>query len=294
MFSQYSLFADEPITVPGYDNWLLVDGNNLMNRCYYATNASLSEDVVRPTNACSGFIKACLNYQEKYQANIVVFFDEGKGFRKRIYPAYKEGRNETPKHLKSQFPIIKELLDHASIPYFWSTQVEADDLISSACNSLGGHKYIVSNDKDLLQVLRDDVSIIVRRGKNDVVMTPELFREEWDGLEPSQIVDFKAIAGDSSDNLTGVAGIGEKGALKLVQHFKTIEQISLPFPSSLKRYEKYFDGEGMNVAAFFKKITTLISSSPITLSKYDVNIERLTSRCEYYEMKSLVSQLMKK
>jgi len=125
-------------------------------------------------------------------------------------------------------------------------------------------------------------------------MTPELFREEWEGLEPQQIVDFKALAGDSSDNLTGVAGIGDKGALKIVQHFKTIEKIALPFPSNLKRYEKYFQGDGINVAGFFKKITTLISSTPITLSKYDVNIERLIARCEHYGMKSVVSTLMKK
>ncbi|MBQ0137957.1 MAG: 5'-3' exonuclease [Kurthia sp.] len=294
MKDQFTLFAEEKISVPGYENWLLVDGNNLMNRCYYATSASLSDDVVQPTNACSGFVKACLAYKDKFQANIVVFFDEGKGFRKRLYPPYKEGRSETPKHLKTQFPIIKDLLDWANIPYFWSEQVEADDLISSACNSLGGHKYVVSNDKDLLQVLSEDVSIIVRRGKNDVIMTPELFREEWEGLEPRQIVDFKALAGDSSDNLTGVAGIGDKGALKLIKHFQYIEQITVPFPSELKRYEKYFNGEGVKVAAFFKKLTTLVSSTPITLNKYDVNIERLINRCQYYDIKSLVTQLMKR
>lgn len=294
MNSQFTLFEEEKISVPGYDNWLLVDGNNLMNRCYYATSASLSDDVVQPTNACNGFVKACLAYKEKFQANIVVFFDEGKGFRKRLYPAYKEGRPETPVHLKSQFPIIKDLLDWANIPYFWSEQVEADDLISSACNSLDGHKYVVSNDKDLLQVLRDDVSIIVRRGKNDVIMTPELFREEWEGLEPRQIIDFKALAGDDSDNLTGVVGIGNKGALNLIKQFQTIEQINVPFPDKLKRYEKYFNGDGEKVAAFFKKLTTLISTTPISLIKYDVNIERLITRCQYYEMKSLVTQLMKK
>lgn len=294
MNSQFSLFEKEVFTVPGYDNWLLVDGNNLMNRCYYATSASLKEDEVQPTNACSGFIKACFAYQEKYQANIVVFFDEGKGFRKRIYPAYKEGRGETPVHLESQFPIIKELLDWANIPYFWSEQVEADDLISSACNSLDGHKYVVSNDKDLLQVLRDDVSVIVRRGKHDVIMSPELFREEWEGLEPCQIIDFKALAGDSSDNLTGIAGIGDKGAMKLIKQFQTIEQIQVPFPDNLKRYEKYFTDEGMKVAAFFKKITTLVSSISIKLNKYDVNIERLITRCQHYDMKSVVSLLLKK
>lgn len=296
MNSQVSLFEEisDKKEKPEYLNWLLVDGNNLMNRCYYATSASLPEDIVRPTNAVSGFIKSILAYQERYAANIVVLFDEGKGFRKRLFPEYKEGRSEKPEHLKSQFPIMKDLLDWANIPYFWSEQVEADDLISSAVNGLEGHKYVVSNDKDLLQILRDDVSIIVRRGKEDVIMTPQLFTEEWGGLMPMQIVDIKALAGDDSDNIPGVQGVGDKGALNLIQHFQSVEKICLPFPANLKRYEKKFDESGMKTAEFFKKLTTLVSNTPIPLNKYDVNIARLITRCQAYEMKSVVTLLLKK
>lgn len=288
---QSSLFITEKRE---YENWLLVDGNNLMNRCYYATANSLSKDDKNPLNAVSGFLKSCFSYQKKYNANIIVFFDKGKGFRKRAFPQYKEGRNETPAQLEVQFPLIRELLNSANIPYYWSEQLEADDLICSACNCLNGHKYILSNDKDLIQVVREDVSVIVRKGKNDVLMTPELFISEWEGLSPIQITDIKALAGDSSDNIPGVAGIGDKGALGIVKHFKSIENIQLPFPSNLKRYEKKFSEQGaFEDALFYKKLTTLVSHTKLEIKKYKVNTNRLLAHCQSLNLHSVVKLLHK-
>lgn len=273
-----------------YFNWVLIDGNNLMNRCYHATaNQNMTAPDGRPTNAVQLFVKMMLNYQKQYQANLAVFFDKGKGFRKKLYPEYKDGRKPKDDRLKLQFPLIREILTAAAIPYFWNDELEADDIISSACNSLPGHKYVISNDADLLQVIRDDVSVIVRKKKDDVIMTPEVFRTEWDGLEPKQVVDIKALAGDSSDNIPGVVGIGDVGAFKLIKHFGKVENISLPFPKELKSNEKKF-GEGvLEKAIFWKKLTTLVSNTPLQIKEYEINKKGLIAICEQLAMKSVIN-----
>lgn len=291
---QISLFEEYLVDEkPSYKNWLLIDGNNLLNRTYFATMSGkkLSAPDGRPTTAAVSFLRMMLNYQMQYKANIAVFFDKGKGFRKQLYPAYKEGRNETPELLVQQFPLMREILTAAEIPYFWNDELEADDLIGAACQSLTGHKYILSNDKDLLQLLKDDVSVIARKGSDDVVMTPALFIQDWEGLSAAQIVDIKALAGDSSDNIPGVQGIGDTGAIKIVKHFGTIENITFPFPSDLKRYEKKFEDGGMKNALFFKELTTLKVSAPLQLNIYNVNDKGLKAMCKTLAMKSIVDML---
>lgn len=274
-------------------NWLLIDGNNLLNRAYYATanNIKLSPDGT-PTNGVTQFLRMSLNYQKQFNANIVVFFDKGKGFRKKLYPAYKEGRNETPELLERQFPVIREVLTAAGIPYFWSDDLEADDLIGAACQSLIGHKYILSNDKDLLQLIREDVTVVVRRKSDDVFITPQQFSLEWAALTPQQIVDIKALAGDTSDNIKGVPGIGDVGALKIIKHFGSVEKIKVPFPSEIKRYEKKFDDNGMNEALFAKKLTTLKVDTPLQIKEYEINETGLIKICERFAMKPIIDLIM--
>lgn len=291
IFDDY--FAEEKISTPSRTNWLLIDGNNLMNRAYFATaNNTMSAPDGTPTNGVTQFLKMSLNYQKQINANIVVFFDKGKGFRKKLYPPYKEGRNETPELLTQQFPVIREVLTAAGIPYFWSEDLEADDLIGAACNSLSGHKYILSNDKDLLQLVREDVTVVVRKNKVDVMVTPHQFSLDWEGLNPPQIVDIKALAGDGSDNIIGVAGIGDKGALKIIKHFGCVEKIVMPFPKEIKRYEKKFEGSGMSDALFAKKLTTLKVDTPLQIKEYEINESGLINICEKYAMKSIINLIM--
>lgn len=294
---QISLFDDVCTEgnsqLKGKNNWLLIDGNNLLNRAYYAT-----EKKMKPapdgtfTNGVTMFLKMALNYQNQFNANIVVFFDKGKGFRKKLYPEYKEGRSETPIELVQQFPVIRDVLSAADIPYFWSDDLEADDLIGAACNSLIGHKYVLSNDKDLLQLISEDVTVVVRRKSDDILMTPHQFALEWENLLPQQIVDIKALAGDTSDNIKGVSGVGDKGALGIVKHFGSVERIEKPFPKELKRYEKKFDGEGMNDAIFAKQLTTLKVDTPLQIKEYEINASGLIRICEKLEMKSVINLIM--
>ncbi|MFY0520589.1 5'-3' exonuclease [Lysinibacillus sp. UGB7] len=275
-------------------DWLLIDGNNLLNRAFYATaNNKFTAPDGTPTNAVSLFLRMALNYQKQFNTNIVVFFDKGKGFRKKLYPEYKEGRNETPELLERQFPVIREVLTSAGIPYFWNDDLEADDLIGAACNSLSGHKYILSNDKDLLQLIRNDVTVVVRRKNNeDILMTPHQFSLEWDELIPQQIVDIKSLAGDTSDNIKGVPGVGNKGALKIIKHFGCVEKIEMPFPKEIKRYEKKFDDNGMKEALFAKQLTTLKVDTPLQIKEYEINESGLIKICEKLAMKSIIDLIM--
>lgn len=164
--------------------------------------------------------------------------------------------------------------------------------IGAACNSLSGHKYILSNDKDLLQLVREDVTVVVRKNKVDVMVTPHQFSLDWEGLNPPQIVDIKALAGDVSDNIIGVTGIGDKGALKIIKHFGCVEKIVMPFPKEIKRYEKKFEGSGMSDAFFAKKLTTLKVDTPLQIKEYEINESGLINICEKYAMKSIINLIM--
>lgn len=271
------------------ENWLLIDGDNLLNRAFHATshNIRLSPDG-RPFNGVSHFLTMLLNFKSKYNATPFVFFDKGKGFRKDLYPEYKEGRSEKPEMLIPQFPLIREVLTAGGIPYFWDDKLEADDLIASACRTLSGHKYIISNDKDLLQLLREDVTVVARKTKDDVEITPSKFQEMYEGLMPVQITDLKAIAGDSSDNIKGVKGIGDAGAMKFVKHYGNVEEIAkaTEFPSEFSRYAKKM-AVGIEDMLFAKKLTTLVDSKQIQLNNYEVNKDGLSAICDKLTMKPI-------
>jgi len=124
------------------------------------------------------------------------------------------------------------------------------------------------------------------------MMTPQQFSLEWDGLNPQQIVDIKALAGDDSDNIKGVNGIGDKGALGIIKHFGYIEQIVMPFPKEIKRYEKKFEGTGMSDALFAKELTTLKVDTPLQIKEYEINESGLIKICEKFAMKSIINLIM--
>ncbi|UXJ71423.1 5'-3' exonuclease [Lysinibacillus fusiformis] len=266
-----------------FENWLLVDGDNILNRTFHATKYEYkTAPDGRHTNGVSAFLKMVFGYQRKFSANIVVFFDQGKGFRKELYPEYKDGRKEKPEELIQQFPTLKEVLLAADIPSFESDYFEADDLIASSISKLQGHKYILSNDKDLLQLVSDDVTVIRKGNKNvDALITPETFTNEYPGMTPLQIVDIKALAGDTSDNIKGVPGIGEKGAFNLVQFYGTVENmlVSTECPKELKRYFTKLMAAKED-AIFSKMLTTLRKDASITIQARPLNENGLREQCD--------------
>lgn len=211
---------------------VLVDGNNLLFRSYYATayNGNFMKNSKNfPTNALFGFTnmmnKIILEEKPNY---IIVAFDKGKTFRHDKYEDYKGGRIETPDELKVQFPIAKELLTYMGIKYYEIDNYEADDIIGTFAQYCDDEPdfigTIISSDKDLLQLISSDVDIKLLKQKDYIRYNVESFKENY-GIEPINIIDLKALMGDASDNIPGVKGIGEKTALKLLQEYKTLDNI---------------------------------------------------------------------
>ena len=211
---------------------ILVDGNNLLFRSYYAT--AYTGNIMKnkegfPTNALYGFvnmINKIINEEEpKY---MMVAFDIGKTFRHESYEDYKGGREATPDDLKKQFPVAKKILTAMGIKYFELEGYEADDIIGTFAKEVDVNDdfiaTIVSSDKDLLQLISDDVEVKLLKSKDYIRMDKVTFKETY-GLDPIKMIDLKALMGDSSDNIPGVKGIGEKTAIKLLQEYDNLDNL---------------------------------------------------------------------
>ncbi len=211
---------------------ILIDGNNLLFRSYYATAYSgnmMKNSKGFPTNALYGFINMINKIiNEEKPEYMIVALDKGKTFRHDSYSEYKAGRMETPDELKSQIGVAKTLLDYLGIKYFEVTGYEADDIIGTfsqmITNSNDYEGLIVSSDKDLLQLINEKVLVKLLKTKESILMDRKAFENEY-GISPIKIVDLKSLQGDSSDNIPGVKGIGEKTALKLLQDYQSLENI---------------------------------------------------------------------
>ena len=211
---------------------ILVDGNNLVFRSYYGTAYNgiiMKNSKGFPTNALYGFIsmmhKIILEEKPNY---ILVAFDKGKTFRHKEYDFYKAGRNETPIELKQQFPVAKEVLDAMGIKYFEIENYEADDIIGTLSKIVDEedkfYATIVSSDKDLLQLVSDEVNMKLLKSNDSIYVDPNKFMEMY-GTSPIKMIDLKALMGDPSDNLPGVKGIGEKTAISLITKYGSLDGV---------------------------------------------------------------------
>ena len=211
---------------------VLVDGNNLMFRSYFATlysGSTLRNKKGFPTNAIYGFVNMINKIiSEEKPMYIAVAFDIGKTFRHEKYDYYKGKRDNTPDELKEQFPIAKQILTAMNIKYFELQGYEADDIIgtfSKKCEQDDDFKaLIVSSDKDLLQLITDQTEVKLLKTKDYIRMDYKTFYDTY-GIEPIKMIDLKALMGDVSDNIPGVKGIGEKTALKLLTTYGSLSSI---------------------------------------------------------------------
>ena len=211
---------------------VLVDGNNLLFRSYFAT--AYTGNVMKnskgfPTNALYGFINMINKIVEEEKPEyMAVAFDIGKNFRKQKYDFYKEGRNKTPQDLIDQMPIARDVLKAMGIKYFELEPYEADDIIGTISKMTeedpDAYTLIVSSDKDLLQLVSDETEMKLLKQKDYIRYVRSSFKEEY-GIEPIRIIDLKGLSGDPSDNIPGVAGVGDKTALKLLQDYESVEGI---------------------------------------------------------------------
>ncbi|MBQ9688956.1 hypothetical protein IJV79_04915, partial [bacterium] len=213
---------------------LVIDGHALAYRQYYAlerTAMTTSEN--QPTWAVFGFFKTVVdmlkNKKIKIDAIVVAFDVSKRSFRTEKFSDYKATRTEMPDNMKSQMSLIQEGLRAFNIPIFTKEGYEADDVIGTVCKTakdVGHRVYILTGDQDSFQLVDkgDNVTVLVA-GKGQLIEYDWFKIHDKLGVYPNQVVDYKALAGDSSDNIPGVRGIGEKTAIKLLSQYKSLDNI---------------------------------------------------------------------
>ena len=209
------------------DKLLIIDGNSIANRAYYAL-PFLSNHEGKPTGAVFGFANILIKVlNETKPSHVVVAFDHArKTFRNEIYSEYKMQRKPSPDELIVQFPVIKQMLNIMDIEVIEKAGIEADDIIGSVCKKFNGEKFILSGDKDLLQLIDENTCVwLTKKGVSEVDRVDIERLKELFNLSPSQIIDLKALMGDKSDNIPGVSGVGDKTALSLLEKYTNIDGV---------------------------------------------------------------------
>lgn len=248
---------------------LAIDGNSIMNRAFYGIKA-LSNKKGTFTNALTGFMNIYLKTAGDISPDCcAVAFDlKEPTFRHKASAAYKANRHGMPDELAMQMPLIKDILRDMGISVIECPGFEADDILGTLASSCGenDNAYILTGDRDSLQLITDNVTVLLHTTKELIRCTPEKFGEMYNGLEPKQLIDLKGLMGDSSDNISGVKGIGPKTALALISEYGSVEGL----------YEKLGKGEvtatksviakleaGAQDAKDSKWLATIVTDAPI-------------------------------
>ena len=283
---------------------ILVDGNNLLFRSYYATayNGNFMHNSKNfPTNALFGFVNMMNKIiNEEKPTYIMVAFDKGKTFRHEKYKDYKAGRMETPNELKMQIPYSRKLLEAMGIKYYEIDNYEADDIIGTFARYCDLDKNfdatIISSDHDLLQLISDAVEMKMLKTKDYIRYNKKSFFEEY-GIEPARVVDLKALQGDTSDNIPGVKGIGEKTALKLLQDYKTLDGVYDNISSLTSKMQEKLLTDKENAYMSYE-LATIYREVPIEFNleelKYNGPTSELNTIYEELEFYSFIKKTSKK
>ena len=209
------------------EKFLIVDGNSLANRAYYAM-PYLSNIKAEPSGAVFGFanILTKLIIEQKPQYIVVAFDHARKTFRNEIYEAYKGTRKETPPDLVKQFPVIKNMLKLMNIKVLEFEGIEADDIIGTLSTHSDKYNIILSGDRDLFQLVNSHTVVwLTRKGVTEVDVMDEAAIKAKYNFQPKNIIDLKALMGDASDNIPGVSGVGEKTALSLLDKYGDLDGV---------------------------------------------------------------------
>ncbi len=275
---------------------LLIDGNSVLNRAYFALPA-LNDKTGRNVNAVYGFLNILFKACQDYSADkLVVAFDmHGHNFRKDVYAEYKANRKGMPDDLAAQMPILHDILAKMSVTVVEKPGVEADDIIGTITLDNGYENYIVSGDRDMLQLVSDSVTVLLtKRGVTDVEsVTPEFLKKQY-GFTPEQIIEYKALRGDTADNIPGVKGVGEITATSLLEKYGDIDTLYANVESektSLK--EKLLAGKDM--AYISKTLATIVRKADIqydldSCGLYTLNQE-VKDTLEQLQFRTLISRL---
>ncbi len=260
---------------------LVLDGNSLMNRAFYALPPLTNTEGLN-TNAIYGFVTMLLKMKEEIKPDYIVstFDKKAPTFRHDAYKEYKAGRKQMPPELAEQFPVVKDLLKLLAIDIFEIEGFEADDLIGTL--SVYAEKkdievYIVTGDKDALQLATDDVKVIItKKGITEKEIYDKNRMVQDFGITPDQFIDVKGLMGDASDNIPGVPGIGEKTAFKLIKEYGSIEEVLKNINNISGKKIKENLQEYSEQAVFSKKLATIMKEVPI-----DIDMASIKSKESY-------------
>ncbi|MGZ4123126.1 MAG: 5'-3' exonuclease [Tumebacillaceae bacterium] len=286
-------------------NFLIVDGSSMLVRAYFAS--AYSGRIMQSkrgvyTNGVFGFLNMMLRAIEQMQpSHMFVAWDVSRDtFRRELYPQYKGTRGELPDMLHPQFDTMKEVLDALGVPQHFDERYEADDIIGTLSMQAAdaGHKVLVlTGDRDALQLVRDNVTVaIMKKGITEMDMyTPAFLQETWE-LTADQIIDLKGLMGDTSDNIPGVPGIGEKTAKKLLLEYGTVENL-IENRHLLKGKMREKIEEHQDIALLSKKLATIVLDVPmqhdIEECKLSFKMESAREKLAELDLNRFVGQLEK-
>jgi DNA polymerase I len=252
---------------------LLIDGHALAFRAFFAlADQGLRSSKGEPTYAVYGFASIMLNaIAEHHPDYLAVSFDIGRTFRDDLYAEYKAGRAETPEEFHPQLERMKQMLAAFNIPIYTKDGFEADDVIGTLARQATAHgvkTLILTGDTDTLQLVDEAVQVVLANPFGQKMSTKiydvGAVNERYKGLRPNQLADLRGLKGDTSDNIPGVKGIGEAGAIALLNQFGTVEGIYDHFADVPNRYKKPLDGQ-REAAEFSKKLATIVVDVPVNL-----------------------------
>ncbi len=275
---------------------LLIDGNSILNRAYFAL-PPLTDTQGNNVNAVYGFTNILLKVVGDYKPDkLVVAFDKrGENFRKKLYPEYKATRKGMPDDLASQMPILQELLKLMNITVVQKAGIEADDIIGTISNHFDGYSYIVSGDKDMLQLVSPTATVLLtKRGVTEVdTVDMENLKQNY-GLTPAQVVEFKALRGDTSDNIPGVRGIGDKTAMQLLAKYGDIDNLYANIENEKGALREKLE-TGKRMAYVSRKLATIVTNADIdydicNCGLYTLDI-KVKQRMEQLQFKSIANRL---
>lgn len=256
------------------NNLVLIDGNSLINRAFYATPPLSAKDGT-PTNAVYAFVNMLVkligDVNPKY---LLVAFDRKEPtFRHKIFPDYKGTRKPMPDDLRPQIDLLKTVLDTMRIARYEQPSIEADDILGSLSRKFKIPTIIVTGDKDSFQLVDETTSVFfTKRGISDIeVYNNDNFTEKT-GITPSQIIDLKSLMGDSSDNIPGVPGVGEKTALNLVKTYGTLENLYDNVDTLSGKLREKIESS-REIAALSKTLATINTSVEIPYTLDDLTFD---------------------
>ena len=270
------------------NNLVLIDGNSLINRAFYATPPLTAKDGT-PTNAVYAFINMLIKLigDEKPKYILVAFDRKEPTFRHKMYADYKGTRKPMPEDLRPQIDLLKNVLDALGISRYEQAGIEADDILGTLSRKFSVPSVIVTGDKDSFQLVNEHTSVyFTKRGISDVdVYNNDNFTDKT-GIKPPQIIDLKSLMGDSSDNIPGISGVGEKTALNLVKTYGTLENLYANVSSLTgKLFERVSSSK--EIAELSKTLATIDTDVDIPL-----NLDELTYKFPFpAEAKQLFSKL---